>query len=100
MSAPFSMELNLEPGRSDRHYWRDVWRFRELFYILAWRDLTVRYKQTVIGVAWALIRPLLAMVVLTIIFGKIAKLPAPGAVPYALLVYAAMLPWQFFFRRP
>jgi lipopolysaccharide transport system permease protein len=89
-------ELVIEPGRSERNYFRDLWRYRELFYILAWRDLAVRYKQTVIGVAWALIRPLLTMVVFTVIFGKIAKLPAPGAVPYALLVYAAMLPWQFF----
>ena len=90
------MELILEAGRSEQHYWRDLWRYRELFYILAWRDLAVRYKQTVIGVAWALIRPLLTMIVFTIVFGKIAKLPAPGDVPYALLVFAAMLPWQFF----
>ena len=90
------MELIIEPGRSEKNYWRDLWRYRELFYILSWRDLAVRYKQTVIGVAWALIRPLLTMVVFTVIFGKIAKLPSPGAVPYALLVYAAMLPWQFF----
>ena len=90
------MELILESGRAERHYWRDMWRYRELFYILAWRDLAVRYKQTVIGVAWALIRPLLTMVVFTVVFGKIAKLPAPGDVPYALLVCAAMLPWQFF----
>jgi lipopolysaccharide transport system permease protein len=92
----FTEELLIEPGRLERNYFRDLWRYRELFYILAWRDLAVRYKQTVIGVAWALIRPLLTMVVFTVIFGKIAKLPAPGAVPYALLVYAAMLPWQFF----
>lgn len=90
------MELILEAGRTERHYWRDLWRYRELFYILAWRDLAVRYKQTVIGVAWALIRPLLTMVVFTVVFGKIAKLPAPGDIPYALLVFAAMLPWQFF----
>src|SRR5207249_4696699 len=86
----------IEPGRQERNYWRDLWRYRELFYILAWRDLAVRYKQTVIGVAWALIRPLLTMVVFTVVFGKIAKLPAPGDIPYALLVFAAMLPWQFF----
>jgi lipopolysaccharide transport system permease protein len=90
------MHLVLEPGRAERHYWRDLWRYRELFYILAWRDLAVRYKQTVIGVAWALIRPLLTMLVFTVVFGKIAKLPVPGDAPYALLVFAAMLPWQFF----
>jgi len=89
-------ELIIEAGRAERQYWRDLWRYRELFYFLAWRDILVRYKQTVIGIAWALIRPLLTMVVFTFVFGKIAKLPAPGAVPYALLVFAAMLPWQFF----
>ena len=89
-------EIIIEPGRSLKNYWRDLWRFRELFYILAWRDVAVRYKQTVIGVAWALIRPFLTMVVLTIVFNKVAKLDAPGALPYALFVFAAMLPWQFF----
>src|SRR5208283_586385 len=72
------------------------WRYRELFYFLAWRDILVRYKQTVIGIAWAVIRPLLMTVVFTVVFSRIAKLPAPGGVPYALLVMAAMLPWQFF----
>lgn len=89
-------ELILEPGRTEKNYWRDLWRYRELFYFLAWRDILVRYKQTVIGIAWAVIRPLLTMIVFTIIFGRIAKLPAPGDVPYPLLVFAAMLPWQFF----
>jgi lipopolysaccharide transport system permease protein len=89
-------ELVLEPGRAERHYWRDLWHYRELFQVLAWRDLSVRYKQTVIGVAWAVIRPFLTMIVFTVIFGKVAKLPAPGGVPYALLVFAGMLPWQFF----
>jgi lipopolysaccharide transport system permease protein len=89
-------ELIIEPGRAERNYWRDLWRYRELFYFLAWRDILVRYKQTVIGVAWAVIRPFLTMIVFTIVFSRIAKLPAPGAVPYALLVMAAMLPWQFF----
>jgi lipopolysaccharide transport system permease protein len=88
--------LVLEPGRSAAHYWRDLWRYRELFYFLAWRDILVRYKQTAIGVAWALIRPLVTMVIFTVVFGKLAKLPAPSTVPYALMVFAAMLPWQFF----
>jgi lipopolysaccharide transport system permease protein len=89
-------ELLIEPGRTERNYWRDLWRYRELFYFLAWRDILVRYKQTVIGIAWAVIRPFLTMVVFTIVFSRIAKLPAPGSVPYPLLVMAAMLPWQFF----
>jgi lipopolysaccharide transport system permease protein len=89
-------ELVIEPGRSFRNYWHDLWRYRELFYILAWRDVAVRYKQTVIGVAWALIRPFITMIVFTIVFNKVAGLQAPGAVPYPLLVFAAMLPWQFF----
>ena len=90
------MHLVLEPGRAEKNYWRDLWRYRELFIILAWRDVTVRYKQTVIGVAWAVIRPLLTTIVFTVVFNKIAKLQAPGKVPYALLVMAANLPWQFF----
>jgi lipopolysaccharide transport system permease protein len=89
-------ELIIEPGRSFKHYWHDVWRYRELFYILAWRDVAVRYKQTVIGVAWAVIRPFITMVVFTVLFNKVAGLQPPGAVPYPLLVFAAMLPWQFF----
>src|SRR5712671_1781891 len=86
----------IEPGRQERDYWRDLWRYRELFYVLAWRDLAVRYKQTVIGVAWAVIRPLLTMIVFTIIFGRIAKLPSEGSAPYPLMVFAGMLPWTFF----
>ena len=89
-------ELVIEAGRTEANYWRDLWRYRELFYFLAWRDILVRYKQTAIGIAWALIRPLLTTVVLTIVFSKVAKLTAPGATPYALLVMAGMLPWQFF----
>jgi len=89
-------ELILEPGRAERQYWRDVWRYRELFYILAWRDVSVRYKQTAIGVAWALIQPLSTMLIMTVIFGKVAKLPSEGNTPYAVMVFAAMLPWQFF----
>lgn len=89
-------ELILEAGRAERQYWRDLWRYRELFYILAWRDISVRYKQTAVGVAWALIQPLLTMVIMTVIFGKVARLPSEGTAPYALLVFAAMLPWMFF----
>ena len=88
-------ELIIEAGRTERHYWRDLWRYRELFYFLAWRDILVRYKQTAIGVLWALLRPLLTMIVFTIVFGKLAKLPSEG-MPYPILVFAAMLPWQFF----
>lgn len=91
-----SETLVIEPGHADRHYWRDLWHYRELFYVLAWRDVAVRYKQTVIGFAWALIQPLLTMVLFTVIFGKIAKLPSEGNAPYALLVYAGLLPWQLF----
>jgi lipopolysaccharide transport system permease protein len=90
-----STELIIESGRVERQYWQDLWRYRELFYFLSWRDILVRYKQTIIGIAWALIRPFLAMVVFTVVFGKIAKLPSDG-VPYPILVFAAMLPWQFF----
>jgi lipopolysaccharide transport system permease protein len=89
-------ELVVEAGTTAGQYWRDLWRYRELFFFLAWRDVKVRYKQTAIGIAWALIRPLATMVVFTIVFGKLAKLPAPGEVPYPLLVMAGMLPWQFF----
>ncbi len=84
----------IEAGRAERHYWRDLWRYRELFYFLAWRDILVRYKQTVIGLLWAFIRPVVTMIVLVIVFGKLAKLPSNG-VPYPLLVLAALLPWQF-----
>jgi lipopolysaccharide transport system permease protein len=86
----------IEPGRQERHYWLDLWRYRELFQVLAWRDLSVRYKQTVIGATWALIRPFLTMVVFTVIFGRIAQLPSDGSTPYALMVFAGMLPWTFF----
>jgi lipopolysaccharide transport system permease protein len=86
----------IEAGGRERHYWIDLWRYRELFRVLAWRDLSVRYKQTVIGVLWALIRPLLTMLVFTIIFGQIARLPADGTAPYPLMVFAGILPWTFF----
>lgn len=93
------MKINtiiIEPGLADKNYWRDLYHFRELFFVLAWRDVAVRYKQTVIGLAWALIQPLATMIVFTVIFGKVAKLPTEGVAPYALMVYAGMMPWQFF----
>ncbi len=85
----------IEAGRTELHYWKDLWRYRELFYFLAWRDILIRYKQTAIGMLWALLRPLLTMVVFTVVFGNLAKLPSEG-VPYPIMVFAAMLPWQFF----
>lgn len=88
-------ELIIEPGRRDKNYWRDIWRYRELLYFLAWRDLLVRYKQTVVGVAWSLIRPVLTMLILTVVFGKLGHMPS-GGVPYPLFVFCGMLPWQFF----
>jgi lipopolysaccharide transport system permease protein len=88
-------KIIIKAGASELNYWKDLWRYRELFYFLTWRDILVRYKQTAIGVAWALIRPFLIMVVFTVIFGKLAKLPSEG-VPYPIMVFAAMLPWQFF----
>lgn len=88
--------LIIEPGRTEKNYWADLYRYRELFYILSWRDLKVRYKQTVVGVLWAFLRPLLTMIVFTIVFGKLAKMQPDGDVPYAIMVFAAMLPWQFF----
>ncbi len=89
-------DIIIERGRSEQNYWKDLWRFRELFYILSWRDIKVRYKQTVIGAAWAIIRPVLTMVVFTFVFSKVAKLPSEGSAPYALMVFAGLLPWQFF----
>src|SRR5438045_124212 len=88
--------LIIEPGRAGRLYWRVLWQYRELFQVLAWRDISVRYKQTVIGAAWALIRPFLTMVVFTVVFGKLAQLPSDGTAPYALMVFAGLLPWTFF----
>jgi lipopolysaccharide transport system permease protein len=88
-------EIIIERGRASRQYWRDIWNYRELFYYLAWRDILIRYKQTVVGIAWALIRPLLTMIVLTVVFGKLAKFPS-GGVPYPILVFCGMLPWHFF----
>lgn len=88
-------EVIIEAGRSDRHYWQEIWLFRELLFFLAWRDILVRYKQTVIGIFWSVIRPLLTMIVFTIVFSKLAGLPSKDA-PYPILVFAALLPWQFF----
>lgn len=88
--------LILEPGRADRYYWLDLWRYRELFLILAWRDISVRYKQTIIGVLWALLRPFLTMAVFTVIFDRVAGLPSDGNAPYALMVFAGILPWTLF----
>ena len=87
--------LIIEPGRTEKNYWADLWRYRELFLILAWRDVSVRYKQTIIGVAWAVVRPFLTMIIFTVIFGRIAALPS-GDAPYALMVFAAILPWSLF----
>jgi lipopolysaccharide transport system permease protein len=88
-------KLIIESGRTERQYWRDLWKYRELFYFLAWRDLLVRYKQTTVGVAWSVIRPFLTLIVLTLVFGKLGKMPS-GGIPYPLLVLCGLLPWQFF----
>jgi lipopolysaccharide transport system permease protein len=90
-----STRVVLEAGKSDREYFKDLWRYRELFYVLAWRDVSVRYKQTAIGIAWAMLRPALSTVVFTVVFGKLGKFPSPG-VPYPILVLSGMLPWQLF----
>lgn len=88
--------LTIEPGRSEKNYWRDLIHYRELFLILAWRDVAVRYKQTVAGVAWALIQPLMSMVIMTVVFEKVAGLHSEGNAPYPVMVFAGILPWQFF----
>ena len=88
-------EIVIEPGRGYRHYWRDMWDYRELFAFLAWRDISVRYRQTVIGIAWSVVQPVLTMIVFTVVFGRVAGLPS-GGVPYPLLVFSGLLPWQFF----
>lgn len=86
--------LVIEPGRLDRNYWSDLWAYRELFIVLAWRDVAVRYKQATLGAAWAVLRPLLAVFIFTFIFGRVAQLPSEPGVPYAVMVYAGMLPWM------
>jgi lipopolysaccharide transport system permease protein len=88
--------LIIERGSTAKRFWWDLWRYRELFFVLAWRDISVRYKQTVIGLSWAIVRPFLTMVVFTVIFGKLAGLPSESGVPYALLVFTALLPWNLF----
>ena len=89
-------EVIIKSGRSDPHYWIELWRYRELFHVLAWRDISVRYKQTVIGGTWALVRPFLIMIIFTVVFGKLANMQSEGAAPYALMVFAGLLPWGFF----
>ena len=94
-STNAGFDLVIEPNRTTGAFFRELLRYRELFYFLAWRDILVRYKQTVIGVAWSVIRPLLTMLVFTVVFGRLARLPSEG-VPYPILVFSAMLPWQYF----
>lgn len=94
--ATSTEELIIEPGRTEKNYWRDLWRYRELFYILSWRDVQVRYKQTIIGIVWALLRPLITMIIFTFVFGRVAGMAAGSTIPYPLIVLCAMLPWQFF----
>jgi lipopolysaccharide transport system permease protein len=96
MSFKNKFNLIIEPGRTEKNYWKDLWRYRELFYILSWRDIKIRYKQTTIGILWAIIRPLLTMIVFTFVFGRLAKMPNDGNSPYAIMVFAGLLPWQFF----
>ena len=95
-SAEDQRTIILKAGRAERHYWADLWHYRELFVILAWRDVAVRYKQTIIGIAWAIVRPFLTMVIFTFVFGRLAKLPSDGSAPYPILVFAGMLPWFLF----
>ncbi len=89
-------ELVIEAGRTEKNYWKDLWRYRELFYILSWRDIKVRYKQTVLGAAWSVLRPLLTMLVFTFVFGRLGGLNEAGGAPYPIIVFAGLLPWQFF----
>lgn len=95
MGKPDKQELVIEAGHSERHYWKDLWKNREIFFFLAWRDILGRYKQTVIGITWSLVRPIITVLVFTVVFGKLAKFPSDG-VPYPIFVLAALMPWQFF----
>ena len=88
-------DLWIEAGHIEKHYWLDLWRYRELLFMLAWRDVAVRYKQTVAGAAWALLQPFLNMLIMTVIFSRVAGLPSVGSAPYAIMVFAGILPWQF-----
>ena len=89
-------DIWLEAGRTEKHYWLDLWRYRDLFLILAWRDVAVRYKQTIVGVTWSLLQPFLTMIIMTVVFGRLAGLHSEGTVPYSIMVLSGMLPWQFF----
>lgn len=91
-----SSQLIIEPGRIEKNYWNDLWRYRELFYILSWRDIKVRYKQTALGILWAVLRPVLTMAILSFVFGTVAGMKNSSAVPYTIIVFAGLLPWQFF----
>jgi lipopolysaccharide transport system permease protein len=95
MESNRSFEHIIQAGKSEKNYWKDVLRYKELFYVLAWRDISVRYKQTVFGVLWAVLRPVITMIIFVVVFGKIAQLPSEG-VPYPVFVFAALLPWTFF----
>jgi lipopolysaccharide transport system permease protein len=95
-TMPSKSEIIITPLKPKGDYWRELWNYRDLFIILAWRDFKVRYRQTIIGVAWAVLRPLITMAVFTMLFSRIAQLPSGGDVPYAVMVFAAMLPWYFF----
>jgi lipopolysaccharide transport system permease protein len=94
--ADSSQTTIIEAGRAQKHYWSDIWKYRELLWILAMRDVTVRYKQTVIGIAWSFVRPLSNMVVGVVVFGKIAGLPPEAGVPFPISVYGGVLIWTFF----
>lgn len=96
MTAVMTQELVIEAGHAERQYWKDLWRYRELFFLLIWRDVAVQYKQTAVGILWAVLRPLLTMTAFTFVFAKVAKLPSEGEAPYPLMVFAALLPWQMF----
>lgn len=89
-------KIIIEPGTENSNYIKDLWNYRGLFYFLAWRDILVRYKQTVIGILWSVLQPLISIVVFTVVFNKLGKFPSEGGVPYAIMVCAGMLPWQFF----
>ena len=88
--------LVIKPGSLSDYFWRDLWSYRELFFVLAWRDVSIRYKQAVIGLLWAIVRPFLTMVVFTVIFGRLGGFPSEAGAPYALLVFSALLPWNLF----